>query len=214
MSQTISIKATIDTVCPWCFIGKRRLDKAIQKMKEIHSNVSIQVQYLPFQLNPHQEGSVDKMESYNKKFGEERVKSMIPMVTKVAEGEGIHLKYGGVISNTFDSHRLVWWSQQFGKQSEVVEEICKLYFERNEDVGDHESLANAAERAGLSKDGTIEFIKSEQGVSEVKDLLRRNAFMDIHGVPHFTINDKYAVSGAQETDTLVNVFQHVLSKEQ
>lgn len=159
-------------------------------MKEINSNVSIQVQYLPFQLNPYQEGSVDKMESYNKKFGEDRVKSMIPMVTKVAEGEGIHLKYGGVISNTFDSHRLVWWSQQFGKQSEVVEEICKLYFERNEDVGDHESLANAAERAGLSKESTIEFIKSEQGVSEVKDMLRRNAFMDIHGVPHFTINDK------------------------
>ncbi|KAG1152500.1 hypothetical protein G6F37_000348 [Rhizopus arrhizus] len=213
MSQAIKIQAIIDTVCPWCFIGKRRLDKAIEKFKTVHSNVSIQVNYLPYELDSERK-TVNKKESYIKKFGETRFNSMLPMITETAAGEGIDLKFGGVISNTFDSHRLIWWSNQFGKQADLVEEICKLYFERNEDLADHETLSNAAERAGLVKKQALDFIKSNEGISEVRSLLRQNVYYNVNGVPHYIINDKYSVSGAQEPDTLVEVFEQILSKEQ
>ncbi|CAO3684626.1 unnamed protein product [Rhizopus stolonifer] len=213
MSRVIKIQAVIDTVCPWCFIGKRRLDKAVDAFKAANSDVSFQVSYLPFELDSQRENQLNKEASYKKKFGEERFNAMLPSITKTAAGEGINLKFGGVISRTFDSHRLIWWSNQYGKQAELVEEICKLYFERNEDVADHEALANAAENAGLVKTQALEFIKSDQGISEVRDLLRQNAFRDINGVPHYIINDKYSVSGAQESDTLVKVFSQILSKE-
>ncbi|KAI9269895.1 DSBA-like thioredoxin domain-containing protein [Sporodiniella umbellata] len=138
---------------------------------------------------------------------------MVPMITNTAAAEDINLKFGGVISNTFDSHRLIWWSSQHGKQAELVEEICKLYFERNEDLADHEHLAVAAEKAGLAKAQALEFIKSDQGVSEVRELLKQNVFRDVSGVPHYIINDKYSISGAQEPDTLVRAFTQITSKE-
>lgn len=115
---------------------------------------------------------------------------MCPQVTSVANAEGIQLKFGGVISNTFDSHRLIWWAGQQGKQTEVVEKVFELYFEQNLDVSDRELLANAAEKAGLNKQEALEFINGDKGAVEVKELLKSNAFSEINGVPHYTINDK------------------------
>lgn len=213
MSQAIRIKAVIDTVCPWCFIGKRRIEKAIKQFNTIHPEVSFQLQWFPYQLDPTRTEPANKLETYYKKFGEARFKQMCPQVTSVANAEGIQLKFGGVISNTFDSHRLIWWAGQQGKQNEVVEKVFELYFEENLDVSDHELLANAAEKAGLNKQEALDFINGEKGAVEVKELLKSNAFSDINGVPHYTINDKYGVSGAQEPETLVRVFEQILKAE-
>ena len=166
------------------------MEKAIQQFKVSHPEVGFQLQWLPYQLDPTRSESANKLETYYKKFGETRFKQMCPQVTAVAQSEGIQLKFGGVISNTFDSHRLIWWAGQQGKQSEVVEKVFELYFEQNLDVSDHELLASAAENAGLNKQDALDFINGENGAAEVKELLKSNAFNEINGVPHYTINDK------------------------
>ncbi|KAI8994504.1 thioredoxin-like protein [Pilobolus umbonatus] len=210
MSHTINIKAVIDTICPWCFIGKRRLEKAIDKFSSNHSDVSFNVEWLPFQLYPHQDKTVDKVESYLQNFGETRFNEMVPYVTGVAAEEGIKLKYGGVKSNSFNSHRLLWWAKKFNKQDEVLNEIFHLYFEDNKDNGDLNELASAAEKAGLNKQSTLDFLKGDEGAKEVRELVKQSYARNIHGVPHFTVNEKYTVSGAQEPDSLVDLFESVL----
>jgi predicted DsbA family dithiol-disulfide isomerase len=166
------------------------MEKAIKQFSTSHPDISFKLQWLPYQLDPSRVEPANKLETYYKKFGEARFKQMCPQVTSVAESEGIHLKFGGVISNTFDSHRLIWWAGQKGKQDEFVEKVFELYFEQNEDVSDRELLASAAEKAGLDKKEALEFINSDQGAAEVKELLKSNLFNEINGVPHYTINDK------------------------
>ncbi|KAI9476000.1 MAG: thioredoxin-like protein [Benjaminiella poitrasii] len=214
MSQIIRIKATIDTVCPWCFIGKRRIEEAIKEFKKAHSNVNFKLQWLPFQLDPNRAQSTNKLETYRKKFGKEQFDEQIaPRVISAAKSVGIKLAFGGVISNTFDSHRLIWWADKFDKQDEVVEKLFELYFEQNLDLSNHEMLASAAEKAGLDKQRTLNFLKSDEGSTEIKDLIRNNAFNQVDGVPHFAINDKYGVAGAQEPETLIRVFERVVKLE-
>lgn len=191
------------------------MEKAIKQFKTLHPEVNFLLQFLPYQLDPTRTTPSPKLETYYEKFGEARFKQMMPQVTSVAAGEGIQLAFGGVISNTFDSHRLIWWSQKFDKQTEVAEQVMHLYFEENNDVSDHEALAGAAEKAGLNKQQALDFINGQEGTAEVKDLLRNNSTggNQIDGVPHYIINDKYGVSGAQEPETLVRVFEQILKAE-
>lgn len=148
----LKIDVISDTVCPWCFIGKRRLEKAMNQFMATHSNVTFDVEWHPFQLAPTMSKTKPKMEHYIRKFGQERAQAMVPYMKSVGEPEGISFSYGGVIANTLDSHRLIHWSRQFGCQNQVVEELFKDYFEREQNIGDASVLAAAAERAGLDKD--------------------------------------------------------------
>lgn len=173
-----------------CFIGKRRLEKALTQVKENHPDVSVQVKWLPYQLQPGFGAPESKLEFYYKKFGEQSFKQRLPSITATANSEGIDLKFGGVVANSFDSQRLVWWADHLGKQDQVVEQVMKLYFEINGNISDLEELADAAEKAGLDKQKALEFLKSQQGVAEVNQLLSKNIEGQIDGVPNFTINDK------------------------
>ncbi|KAI7887892.1 thioredoxin-like protein [Mucor mucedo] len=213
MSKIISIKAVVDTVCPWCFIGKRRLEKAVGQVKQNHPEVQFQIKWLPFQLQPDFGEPEPKLQFYNKRFGEAKFTQRRPIITAAANSEGIDIKFTGVYANTFNSHRLIWWADQFGKQDQTVEEVMKLYFEINGNLADPEQLASAAEKAGLDKQKALEFLQSQQGVAEVKNLILQNALGQVSGVPHFTINNKYVVSGAQEPETLAAAFEEILKEE-
>ncbi|KAI7901426.1 thioredoxin-like protein [Cokeromyces recurvatus] len=213
-AQVIHIKAIIDTVCPWCFIGKRRMEKAIHEFQLKNPNVTFYLHWLPYQLDPNRTQSTIKLETYRRKFGKDEFDQQIaPKVISAAESVDIKLAFGGVISNTFDSHRLIWWSKQFDKQNDMVERIFELYFEQNLDLSNHELLAAAAEKAGLVKEKAFEFLQSDEGTKEVKELLQLNAFNQVNGVPHYIINDKYGVSGAQEPATLIHVFERIIKLE-
>lgn len=172
-----------------CFIGKRRLEKAVSQVKQNHPEVQFQIKWLPYQLQPEFGEPEPKLEFYNKRFGEAKFTQRRPIITAAANSEGIDIKFTGVIANTFNSHRLIWWADQFGKQDQVVEQVMKLYFEINGDLSDPEQLAEAAEKAGLDKQKTLEFLQTKQGVAEVKNLTRQ-VLDQVSGVPHFTINNK------------------------
>ena len=116
--------------------------------------MSFDIEWHPYQLNPAASKTDPKvkLEHYKQKLGARRTAEMVPYMQSVGEPLGIKFSYGGLIANTLDSHRLIYWSKQFGKQDQVVEELFKDYFERERNIGDNQVLADAAGRAGLDKD--------------------------------------------------------------
>lgn len=125
----------------------------MNQFRATHPDVTFSIEWHPYQLSPdmarHEGRSV--REHYARKFGEERMRSMIPYMQDIGKQEGIKFTYNGLVSNTVDSHRLALWAKQFGRQTEVVEEMFKDYFSNDKNIGDYQVLASAAERAGLDK---------------------------------------------------------------
>ena len=199
---------------PWCFIGKRRLDAAIAEFKKTHADVEFSVKWLPFMLSPElpQEG-VDKRERYRERFGEKRMEAMIPHMTQVGRDCGIEFSYGGTIANTMDSHRIVEWAHDQGKQNEVVEAIFKRYFEREKSPADREMLLDAVKEAGLDPVEAADVLDSGRYHAEVKKELAANYERRVTGVPHFIFDGKFPVSGAQDVDTLSDLLEMLYEKK-
>lgn len=131
----------------------------MNQFRATHPDVTFSIEWHPYQLSPdmarHEGRSV--REHYARKFGEERMRSMIPYMQDIGKQEGIKFTYNGLVSNTVDSHRLALWAKQFGRQTEVVEEMFKDYFSNDKNIGDYQVLASAAERAGLDKNKVKSF---------------------------------------------------------
>ncbi|KAF7726238.1 hypothetical protein EC973_008948 [Apophysomyces ossiformis] len=191
VTKRIKIDVVSDTVCPWCFIGKRRLDKAIEQFKTTNPNTEFEIQWHPFQLDPMlSKEPITKLEMYRRRFGEIRARQMVPYMKNVGVQEGIQFSYDGVIANTLDSHRLVQWSKQFGKQHEMAEAMFTFYFEQDKCLTDYEALAEAAGRVGLDKEKALEYLKSEKDVEATRAAVFESQRKSIHGVPNYTIENK------------------------
>ncbi|KAI8096364.1 thioredoxin-like protein [Halteromyces radiatus] len=215
--KNILIKVTSDTHCPWCFIGKRRLEKAIEIFKTTHPGTTFEVTWFPFQLEPQlSREPIRKQEFFPRKFGAVRFQQMTTMTKAVGQPLGIQFSYEGVVSNSLDSHRLIHWSKQFNnnKQNQVVEELFKLYFEQDQDLCDFNALADAAERAGLDRSKTLAFLSSGDDTNVVKQLILDGQRHGVNSVPHIEINDKYTLSGAQDPETFIQVFEKVVLESQ
>ncbi|ORZ04737.1 thioredoxin-like protein [Absidia repens] len=211
-ARTISINITSDSVCPWCFVGKRRLEKAMTTFQGKHPNVTFDIQWHPYQLNPTMTAPMGKRDFYVSKFGAARAPQMQATMQAVGAAEGIAFNYDGVVSNSFDSHRLIHWAKQFNKQSEMVEQVFRLYFENanNNNLGDVNALSEAAERAGLDRNQATQFLTSENDADTVRQAVLESQRRGIHGVPHFSIDHKYTLSGAQEPDAFVEIFEELI----
>ena len=201
-----------DTVCPWCYIGKKRLDQALV----MHGGDGITLAWRPFQLDASiPEGGVDRKAYMEKKFGAERARTVGNTIRELGEAAGITFRFEKIerSPNTLNSHRLVRWAGTAGCQNEMVDILFRRYFEDGEDVGSHDVLLDAANEAGmdvdivrdlLSKDADKELIRKE-------DALARQ--MGIQGVPSFVINSQWVMVGAQEPETLVRMFDKLLARE-
>ncbi len=199
-----------DTVCPWCYIGKKRLDRAMAAWDR--KDVTIAVDWRPYQLDPTipAEG-VDRQKYMEKKFGTERAKSAGKVIAEYGEMEGINFAFDKIkrSPNTLDSHRLVKWAGSAGKQLEAVELLFKRYFEDGADVGSHGVLLEVAADIGMDKDQVRNLLESDtdRQVIEYEDHMARE--MGVTGVPFFLFEKKFSVVGAQEVDTLTKVFSRV-----
>lgn len=207
----VQVDVISDTVCPWCYVGKLRLDSAIAEVKD---RMDVEVRWLPFFLNPDasKEG-VNKMEYYVQKFGSARTQQMVPYMTSVFAKEGVKYSMGGKTGNTLDSHRLITWAGHFGadKQNALVAELFNSYFSQEQLISDREVLVAAADKAGLP--GAREFLENESaGLQEVKEHLMAGARgHNVTGVPYFIINDRVELSGAQPVETLVKALNSSVS---
>jgi predicted DsbA family dithiol-disulfide isomerase len=209
----IKIDIVSDVVCPWCYIGKRRLEKAIDQLKEQYE---FQLNYLPFELNPHtpKEG-FDYKEHLSEKFGgEERFEQITDNTARVAASEGLefNLSIQKKAPNTFDAHRIIWFAAREGKQIRAVELFFKSFFTEGIDLTKKENLLEIAKKADLDVAKVEQFLLSEEGKSEVKAMEKHAQSIGVSGVPFYIINNKYAVSGAQPTDVFLEALPDIAVK--
>lgn len=202
----IYVDIVSDTICPWCYIGKRRFERAL----DLSGRNDIAISWRPFQLNPDMPPEGMTRDDYVRaKFGGgDRPRQIYQAIAESGREAGIEFQFAKIkrTPNTVLSHRLVHWSAKQERQDEVVAELFKAYFEEGLDVGDLEILAECARRAGLDRELARKFLLSEEGRQEVvaSDVYARR--LGINGVPCFIVNRKYAVSGAQPPSAFVEVF--------
>jgi predicted DsbA family dithiol-disulfide isomerase len=167
----ISLKLTSDFICPWCFIGERRLYRAIEALPE---GVEVRVVYLPYELNPNMPSEgMDRKAYRSAKFASwERSQAMDAEVAAAGQGDGIAFNYDRVIRtpNTFAAHRLVWLAQQGGDPKRLVDDLFRAYFGDGRDIGDRTVLAEIAAGAGLDRDRAMAFLANEEGSGDVRTL--------------------------------------------
>jgi predicted DsbA family dithiol-disulfide isomerase len=199
-----------DTVCPWCFIGKRRLARAIA----MRPNISFDVRYRPYRLDPTvPKGGMDREAYMAAKFGKNAgVSEAQQMIAAEGAKEGIEFDFAAIKRrpDTIDSHRLIRWAEMTGAQDEVVERLFAAYFQNGEDIGDIRVLAGIADVSGMDGSQVADMLESDQDVSlmEREDKLAHE--MGVTGVPAMIFANKVAVSGAREPQVLAMVIDKAL----
>ena len=213
-----NIAITSDNVCPWCYVGKKKLERGISLYKAAHpsSNDQFITTWLPFYLNPTAPKiGVDKLSYYKSRFGEEKASMITERLTAVGKDAGIDFSFGGKTGNTRDSHRLVELGETKGAdvQTRVVEELFKSYFEEEGDITSSEVLRQAGVRAGLEELEVKNWLESDRGGDEVDKKVTKAQIRGVSGVPNFVFQGKYEISGAQDAEAFVKVFEKVKEME-
>lgn len=208
----LSIEVYSDVVCPWCYIGKRRLEQALEALKQ---RQVARVIWRPFQLNPTMPKSgMDRRVYLEAKFGGPgEMKAIQDRVAAVGTSVGIDFAFDRIerTPNTFEAHRLIWFAQQQGRQDELVEALFHGYFTEGLPIGEVETLVSLAVRAELEGDKVSRLLQSEEGVEAVRQEEARGHQLGIRGVPFFVLNGKSTVSGAQPVETFVSEIERATS---
>jgi predicted DsbA family dithiol-disulfide isomerase len=200
--QPVRIDVVSDVVCPWCFIGKRRLEKAIA----LNPDISVEVHWRPYFLNDWipREG-ISREQYLTTKFGSpERYKGIAQRVAAAASAEGLNYAMDKISRqpNTLDAHRLIRWAERAGKAAEMKQKLMDLYFTEGADLTDRAVLVRAAADIGLEADKIGQALASEQDVAEIEREALSAKEAGIEGVPCFILGGKFAVSGAQAPEYL------------
>ena len=195
-----------DIVCPWCYVGKRRLERALTSVgRDVH------VTWRPFQLNPTMPlDGMDRTTYLEAKFGSlEAFGRMEQQLLAAGSNEQISFAFEKIqrTPNTFAAHRLVWYAAQQLKQDEVMETLFRAYFLEGKDIGDVKTLVYVSAEAGLDRTKTEEFLASEKGAVEVKGEEAVGRRLGIRGVPYFVLDGSISISGAQPPDIFVSALQ-------
>ena len=213
-NQPVRIDVVSDVVCPWCFIGKRRLEKALA----LRPGVDVEVHYRPYFLNDWipREG-ISREEYLTTKFGSpERYKGIAQRVGAAAAAEGLVYASGKMRRqpNTLDCHRLIRWAEAIGKSAEMKQQLMDLYFTQGADLTDRDTLVKAAADVGLDANKVREALASDQDVAAVEQEAHSAKEAGIEGVPCFIFGGKFAVSGAQSPEHLAEAIDRVASGKQ
>jgi predicted DsbA family dithiol-disulfide isomerase len=206
--MNLAIDVISDVICPWCYIGKRRFEKAIAALEGHHE---VRVHWLPFQLNPtmSKEG-ISRRDYRIKKFGSwERSQELDAKVIAVGKGEGIDFAFDRIerTPNTVDAHRLIWLAEKKGVQDAVVEGLFRAYFTEGRDISNRQTLLDVVAEAGLDRGNAEAVLRGNDGleaIKEAEELTRRHR---VDGVPFFIINDKITLGGAQQPDAFLEAFR-------
>ncbi|MGC5018797.1 DsbA family oxidoreductase [Micromonospora sp. DT47] len=207
----MEIEIYADVVCPWCYIGKRRLEQAL----ESHDG-DVTIRYRPFQLDPSPVSEPRPLvDALAEKFGgRERAEAMFAQVTQVAAGVGLKLDFDRAVSaNTFEAHRLVRFAEERGRAGEMVEALYRAHFTDGVDVGSREALIGLAAGIGLDEAEVRDHLESNAGRRELAADLAAAHQLGVTSVPTFVLAGKYGVTGAQEPETLLAALAEVERRE-
>lgn len=194
-----------DPICPWCYIGKARLDRAL----ESRPDHPFEIRWHPFQLNPDMapEG-MDRAEYMALKFGDDQaVLSAYGPVIEAAEDTGLRLNLPAITRtpNTLDAHRLIHWAGLEGRQSATVAALFRAYFAQGRDIGERATLLALASESGLDTALITRLMDTDADADLIREADRMARARGISGVPFFIIDKQYAVSGAQSVQVWQNV---------
>lgn len=207
-----------DTVCPWCYIGKRKLEKALWDFKMDFPAEPLDVTWRPYMLDPTipHEG-VERKAYMAKKFGGgERSKQAAAAIIGAGKLEGINFAFDKIEKspNTMDSHRLIQWAGTAGVQHEVVSDLFAAFFELGLDIGDADVLVDIAEKNGMDADLVRDLLAKEADYEQIRQEIMSAQEMGITGVPAFVIDQKFSIPGAQEPETILRVLTRVMSNRE
>ncbi|WP_088257648.1 DsbA family oxidoreductase [Fimbriiglobus ruber] len=198
-----------DIICPWCFIGKRRLEKAIAML----GAGDVAVRWHPFQLNPDMPREGVERRAYRiKKFGSwENSQAKDAQVAQAGRGEGLTFDYEKQTRtpNTLDGHRIIWLAGERGVQGAVVEAMFKAYFTDGRDLSDRATLVAVAVavEGGLDAGEVADLLAGDAGLAEVREQEQMGRHLGVTGVPFVVINDSVAASGAQSPEMFLKAFE-------
>jgi predicted DsbA family dithiol-disulfide isomerase len=204
----MQIDVVSDVICPWCFLGKRRLDKALDLIPEVKAEVVFRPFFLDASIPPE---GLDRHKYMADKFGEERLKTIHDPLIAAGKTDGVPYDFDKITRtpNTLDAHRVIRWAQTAGRQKEMVEAMFLAYWRDGEDVGDHAVLNKIAKSVGL--DASAELASNKDKDEVLQECIKAQK-MGISGVPTFIINQKYGISGAQEAAMLAQTIKDIAAK--
>jgi predicted DsbA family dithiol-disulfide isomerase len=201
-NQSVVIDVVSDVVCPWCYIGKHRLERALA----LRPDLPVEIRWRPFFLNPWipREG-ISREQYLETKFGSvDAYKSIAKRVAGIAAAEGLVYAVDGIARqpNTLDCHRLILWAQQRGEAARMKQRLMELYFAEGADLSDREVLVAAARAGGLDPEDVRRDLASDRDVDTVTQQAERATAAGVSGVPFYIFNNKIGVSGAQSPEVL------------
>ena len=204
----LTVEVYSDIVCPWCYVGKRRLERALA---QLNGGAHARITWRPFQLNPTMSSDgMDRATYLKAKFGSlENFGRMEEQLLAAGVEERIPFAFEKIhrTPNTFVAHRLVWYAAQQGKQDAMVEALFRAYFLEGQNIGDVMTLTQVAAEAGLDRTETEKLLESENGVVEVKAEEAVGRQLGIRRVPYFVFNGRISISGAQPPDIFVTAIE-------
>ncbi|MBU2993253.1 DsbA family oxidoreductase [Octadecabacter sp. 1_MG-2023] len=201
-----------DPICPWCYIGKTNLDRALEQIPD-HP---FQIEWHPFQLNPEMPAEgMDRREYLERKFGgkDGAVRAYAPIV-EMAEKVGLKIDFEGMkrTPNTINAHRLIHWAGIEGRQTFVVHRLFEAYFRDARDIGDIEVLADIADSCEMDAGVIAKLLASDADIDGIRNRDTHSREMGVNSVPTFIIDNKHAVPGAQPAELWVKVIGEIMEQ--
>ncbi|MFN3892644.1 MAG: DsbA family protein [Beijerinckiaceae bacterium] len=210
--KKVTVDIVSDVVCPWCYIGKRRLESALAMAPDL----DVDLRWRPFQLDSTiPQGGISRREYVERKFGADRAATVYDRVRAVGAEVGIPFAFDKITRspNTLDAHRLLRWALEAGCQEMLKERLMQLYFIEGADVGDLDVLVKAAADCGMDADAVRRRLQSGEDVESVRAEIDRIHKLGVNGVPFFIVGGKYGLSGAQPPEIIVQALRQAANEQ-
>ena len=207
----IKLDILSDPICPWCYIGKTQLDKALSK----HPNHPFVIEWHPFQLNPEMRSrGMDRRTYLETKFGgKENAVRVYGRIAEAAEAAGLMLNLGAIdrTPNTLNAHRLIHWAGIENRQTRIVTLLFEAYFEKGQDIGDTDVLVQIAETAEMDGDTIRRLLEGDADAQQIRDRDAHARERGVTGVPTFLVAQQHVLPGAQPPELWEQVIQELMA---
>ena len=223
--MSLSIAVWSDIACPWCWVGKKRLEAALKQLADAGVQVDAEITYHSFELDQRKKDPTDTTPYVNRLankygFAVSKAQGMVDNMTKTGQAEGITFDFARAVpANTFDAHRLLHWARSSdeagatkGAQARLKEAFMKAHFEQGVDIGKASSLLSVVDAEGLDVDGAAAVLSGDRFASDVREDEAEAQALSITGVPFFAI-ERFGVGGAQPPQTFVDVIKRALAEQ-
>ena len=207
MAERFTIDVISDIICPWCFLGKRRLDVALAAMDK-----DVFIRWRPYLLDPTiPPQGLDRQQYMLDKFGAERLQTIHDPLIEAGQEIGVPYNFDLITRtpNTLDAHRLIRWAHTVERQTELVERLFMAYWSEGKDVGNRDVLAQCAGEAGINAEQIRELLDTEQDVAETHAEIEHATNIGVTGVPTFILAQSYALVGAQSPEVIADAILRV-----